>query len=289
MLPNRSDLFGLKAIINRATSTIRDAIAAAGRENREAIAENTNAINQALDLQISREEADRYYAEHNRPNGLQWWTFAVAIASFIVLIWYAFTTQSLWREAAEANRISRSNAIAANRAFVFFSPQLPPLIAIKQKPDSTSIWRWRFQIPMENSGATPTSGMHNHVSVYPSATTLDDKFAFPNLGDYVPIPVVLGPKQTLYSVPLDIDSNVLADVRNGSRYLYFYGWACYHDTFAATPMHMTRFCYEMTAFHGNPFKIPTPNDKVIADFRIWPRYNCSDDDCAKDPAPNPCP
>jgi hypothetical protein len=287
---------------------LHDSIMKGAHLTADAIGENIKATREAdkrspsiqtsgitVDVRIPREEADRYYAERNKPNRLQWFTFWVGVLSFAVLVWYAWTTMGLWKEASQANGISRENAIAAYRAFVFFSPALAPLIALKQKSTDANILSWRFGVPMENSGATPTSGMRNHVSDYPSLGVLPANFRYPDMGDTTEIRTVLGPKQTLNSAALDVDPNVLARVQsrlagveNQTQRLYFYGWACYHDTLKGTPQRVTKFCYEVTGIFGDPLKPPSRNNIVGANLSLCPRYNCSDEDCDKDPTPNPC-
>ena len=89
--------------------SIRDAITATGRATEEAITKQTKAAEEAakqrppqplsritVDIQIPREETDRYYAEQHNSQRLQWWTFSATIATFVAVTAYAFITYLQW-------------------------------------------------------------------------------------------------------------------------------------------------------------------------------------------------
>lgn len=94
-------------LINRASSTIRDAIAATGKSTGEAIAENAKAIEAqqplqpptriTVDVQIPPEETTRYYAEQRNSNRVQWATFWATVGTFIAVAVYAAITYCQWR------------------------------------------------------------------------------------------------------------------------------------------------------------------------------------------------
>lgn len=93
--------------------------------------------------------------------------------------------------------------------------------------------------------------------------------------DRLPTPLGAAPKgsvrgQTVGGFSVD----QMLEVINGTKKLYFWGWASYNDVFPNTSTHVTRFAVQVLA-GGDP----TDAGKMSFIFQFIRRYNCSDDEC----------
>jgi hypothetical protein len=210
-----------------------------------------------------------------------WIRFVAELIGLAVLFWYACTTQKLWNESATANHLSKINAIAAQRAYVHFSPSFGAAGSVDPR-HFERVAGWFFQVPMENYGLTPTRRMRQHVSWTPSETTLPDSFAYPDTGDQILTHVLLAPRQQLSTTRFLFDSDLLQRTRNGTAHAYVYGWLSYHDVFAGTPEHITKFCYEVR-FLNDPFS----RTNLAFETNLCPHHNCADEDCNEEAHPSP--
>jgi hypothetical protein len=130
---------------------ISDAIASAGQTTVEAIGENTKANKEAreqepaqppsritVDVQIPREETDRYYTEQRSSQRLQWWTFWATVGTFLAVAAYAVITYLQWRTMnATFDQIQKQTAAtitAANAA------QMPPRLPKNKRNCSANNW-----------------------------------------------------------------------------------------------------------------------------------------------------
>ena len=145
---------------------------------------------------------------------------------------------------------------------------------------------WQFRAIWENIGATPTRGARNHVSWLPIQNALPSDFRFPDLGASENIPLVLGPKASLGSGLMNVDTNTIKAVQERKIHLYFWGWMSYRDIFENTRLHITKFCRELTEIHGDPVRAGGP---VRAIFTNCPYHNCTDEECDRKNKNQPSP
>jgi hypothetical protein len=135
--------------------------------------------------------------------------------------------------------------------------------------------------PWENAGYTPTRQMTTHVSRGFYKNGLPKNWNFPDLwaekAPRVFTPVVVSPHGHVnYTISFgyeDIDKVISHKSR-----LFFWGWARYRDVFDETPVHITRFCVELTGFLGNPLS-PNLNAPVSPSFDFCDIDNCQDEEC----------
>jgi hypothetical protein len=180
----------------------------------------------------------------------------------------------------ESNRINRDALESVQRAFVNFSPNIS--VALVTDKRGTKVIGWQFSIPMENSGNTTTREMFNHVNVKLLDGELPKDFNYPDLGSQTPTPIVLGPKQSIASIPLLVKSESIKAVQGRTKHLYFYGWTRYRDVFQNTKPHITKFCYELTQVGGDdPTLVKIKG--FYAGFSLCPHHNCTDEECDKNP------
>jgi hypothetical protein len=119
-----------KAIINN-IRTLVDAVSNTSKAAVDAIAENTKAAKQAaekeppqppgrvaVDIQIPREETNRYYSEHNKTHRLQWWTVWISVATFLAVAAYAVLTLKQWQTAEKTLSAAMQQSEIANRPWV---------------------------------------------------------------------------------------------------------------------------------------------------------------------------
>ena len=109
---------------------------------------------------------------------------------------------------------------------------------------------------------------------------LPKNFTFPDLGNGVSIPFVIGPKGTISGAVASIYPILLSLVKECKMHLYLWGWAVYGDVSHDTPADVAMFCQELTDFPGDPLNptYPTPIVRALCSHR-----NCTDDDCNGEP------
>lgn len=184
MTPTKRELRELLALINRIGTKIGDAITAAGKATNDAIADNTKATEKAaeqqpaeppsritVDIQIPREEADRYYAQHNNPNSLQWWAFWVNVLAFLAVAVYAAITYRQWRtmdatlkEAQSQTAISRRLAETSDKSYRL---EQRAWIVVSTKGPITHTINMPIFYPLRivNIGKTIAKRMEAHIAV----------------------------------------------------------------------------------------------------------------------------
>ncbi len=206
---------------------------------------------------------------------------ATAIAGLVVAaatVIYAIVASSQLSELRDSNRINREALESVQRAFVTFSTAVDIVGVID--PKTEKVKEWDFRVPMENSGVTPTQGMLMHVDTYVSQDEMPEDFSYPDTGVTSKIRIVLGPKEKSGSTPVGaIKPEAMLGIKNRTEHLYLYGWATYRDIFKDTPLHVTKFCYEMTEFDPDPF---TGQGWKGTFFVTTRHHNCTDEDCANE-------
>jgi hypothetical protein len=133
---------------------------------------------------------------------------------------------------------------------------------------------WVVCVIWENSGGTRTKNMFSHVSHDFFDGEMPDDFTFPDLGDQIRVPTMIGPRSVIMSGAFEfkVNDQRVADVSAGKKHLYIWGWAEYDDIFDGTPRHRSEFCYEL--FFVGAFPV-----KAQFGHRMHRLHNAADDDC----------
>jgi hypothetical protein len=191
---------------------------------------------------------------------------------------YTIYAKRQWRVMKESNEINRDALQSVQRAYVNFSTTID--INVMFDPITHKVDSWNFMIPVENSGTTPTRGMTAHVERYESKGKMPDDFAFPDTPGVPSQLIVLGPKANTRMSPVGVRPESIEALESIPRgwHVYFYGWAKYHDVFARTPEHITKFCYELAQINGSPYA-PKAGEKPYTYYETCPRHNCTDEEC----------
>lgn len=211
-----------------------------------------------------------------RPDQTPLWKVTLEVGAvfvgFVVAIIYLCELRAMIR----ANEISRDNLVSAQRAFVSFSPEIQPYY-VSIKEGSPKIASWEFQIPVRNSGTTPTHQLQDHVFIKSMPNTLPDNFDFQDFEEGHP--AFIAPQDHISYVTDTVSVDDVNHLKAGTKHLYVYGWARYRDAFAGTPIHVTQFCYELHATEGNfsNTKGPWITRATLCSIH----HNCSDDECAQ--------
>jgi hypothetical protein len=173
-----------------------------------------------------------------------------AVSTAVIAI---FTIALFWATRKQA-QLTRMTLIADKRAFVFcpsFNQDYEPSQAIPGQ------FNWRFRPEWRNSGDTATNGLTCYSQCDLRNTPLPPGHNFqPNAGP-PPATGLIGPKSSLWNAPAPfppvpaITPQDIIDVQAGTKYLYLWGVVRYHDVFAGTQQHETRFCFQVNPF-GNP-------------------------------------
>jgi hypothetical protein len=266
----------------------------------------------------------RRHAQEQPVNGVERATLAVAILVFIVtsiqaIIYYEQlermedSVNQTEREVtlnlgqlAVANRnaesakesadVARDTLTTVQRPYIFFGPHAEvhsETVPISdQNPTGVE---WVFKIPIRNNGVTPTSQMFDHSSSYSSGYAegpIGKNFDYRDIGDQQHFNVLLAPNDVVFSQPLRIKARQIAAVLRRlamkeywrGTHLYFYGWVRYRDMLPDTPEHITKYCFELTAFNYNPFEPAIPKNDVT-ELSVCHAHNCMDEACKKENGP----
>jgi hypothetical protein len=218
------------------------------------------------------------------------WSLFAQWSTFVVVAIYTTVAAFQWcanKKAADAAYTSAEVSKKAQRAFVYFSENLNPIVVLDPK-DNKKVNEVQFTIPIENGGVTQTRGLVFRVRAFPYNGPLPESFDFPDENNLPLIPTVLNPKRTSITQPIAVKKEVLNALKDrllfpasgSTQRLFFYGWAKYWDVFqdrkTDTP-HITKFCYEMTTFDR---AIEMPDLATLHTFYSdCPRHNCTDEDC----------
>ncbi len=181
----------------------------------------------------------------------------VDILGFIVIFGYTtiagFQLQQMTRAtdasekaanaASQASNTARDALEKAQRAFVAPTSTVD-VRAVGEGPAQT----FTFTFHWMNSGTTPTRMFRTHVSYSwnnkPMTHTFDFSDVWPPMVPHINTKAVIGPKAEVSVIAGPIPSQIIQEVIGHTFHLYFWGWAKYRDIFAATPAHVTQFCYE---------------------------------------------
>jgi hypothetical protein len=226
---------------------------------------------------------DRRLVEYN--GDLAHYTKVLAIVAalqFAALLAQAAFLLLAFRETRRGADIAREAMIAGERAFVF-ALDVSPFWEINA---TTGAYDWRFRPVWKNSGDTPTRNMIMHTSCMIQTTPLppgfnfDDPDAQTGRGLIPPNTQTLGGVAPTPPAPAITPQDIL-DVRNGTKFIFLWGWARYFDVFPGTEQHITRFCWLIDPV-GDPTIPYDANSPTRVIFRTihHSEGNCADEECA---------
>jgi hypothetical protein len=149
-------------------------------------------------------------------------------------------------------KLTKEALIADKQAFVFAEG----IFSNWEVGGQPGLYNWRFRPIWRNSGDTPTRNLVIQTNCELRNSPLPLGFNFssstPTGGG------LLGPGATANggmapAMPgAAITPQDIKDVQNGTKFLYLWGSARYHDVFPKTPQHVTRFCWAIIV-DGDPF------------------------------------
>ena len=213
------------------------------------------------------------------------YTLALTIATglmFIANVALAFLTFKLWQEAKKSAELTRNATVVDNRAFVFATGYAPIW-----EIDPTGNVAFRFLPQWKNSGATPTRQLRLYAWSHVTNAELPVNHDF----TIEQVPQTLGfigphseaggllvpPPPSFHPISLQD----IIDVQGGTKFLYLWGSARYHDAFEGTPERITRFAWRIipvgVAQNYNPFTDPAALQFHWVQLQ---RGNCTDEECA---------
>jgi len=141
---------------------------------------------------------------------------------------------------------------------------------------------WSLKPVWENSGSTFTKDLFLNVNWYIETGPLPEDFKFPPGGTNYDIRSLMGPRSTVGGAEIHVTGAVLAEVQQGKKHFYMWGWAKYNDLFEGTPDRVTKFCYHVQ-FRGDPARaFDSKMNPAEFIFNHYRKHNCADDECARE-------
>ncbi len=176
--------------------------------------------------------------------------------------------------AARLSAVTARDALKAQRAFVF--PGDPEAIGISNGSEVEAVL---FRFTWQNSGTTPTVNMTMHVNCGDLPNGLPKDFNFPDVwseGPQFDIPTIIGPHGSIGISPPPVTADRIRAFQAHQTQIYFWGRAKYHDIFDNKLEHVTKFCYQLMGFYGDPL---VPNAAGRLQLQNCGTHNCFDSEC----------
>ena len=159
-----------------------------------------------------------------------------------------------------------------------------------------------FSIFWRNGGTTATKNLIFHHNWSWSLPVMPKNFDFKDKwgegAPHAPTPSFAGPQGRIGTSSYDFSPGQIALLKSKQMSLVFWGWARYNDVFRGTPIHISRYCFQVIGFRGDPL---APNDSGDLITQNCDRNNCHDEECTGEPRrpptlpepviepPKPCP
>jgi hypothetical protein len=236
-------------------------------------------VNGQIETSIRPDLIKKYDADQTKQDSREKIKLRVEIATLIVVFVYttvAFGQGCSGQKSANAAKNSaaaaRESLEATQRAFVGFSVHLTPIAIVPEKKLDHIPVAWMFDVPIVNSGTTPTHNMLAHVYAASLKDGMTKDFDFRDSKDGWRI--FIGPKDSPVSETNAIPITDISGVWKGTMHVYIYGWATYNDILPETPLHVAKFCYELSV-RGNPQSTAVP----YTWYKFVPFHNCEDEEC----------
>lgn len=157
-----------------------------------------------------------------------------------------------WRAIKRGNDLTRENLTKLQRAFVHRKGFR--WLSHGDVNDLGGPVFWSFHFDWENSGASQAEQLTIFVGLYLDEKDMPEGFDLGYKGEQ-PRPIwTLGPRGAITIGEIKIGGNDLLAVRDGKKFLYFWGRADYRDAFKGTPDHATEFFFRVTEVRGDPTK-----------------------------------
>ena len=87
-------------------------------------------------------------------------------------------------------------------------------------------------------------------------------------------PGLLGPQSVMSLSGIGITEKSMQAVEKGFL-IFLSGIIYYNDIFQRSQLHVTKFCYQMTAFHSD-------KNEIVSGYDFCKHWNCADDECGDD-------
>lgn len=197
-------------------------------------------------------------------------TIAAAITALATIV-NVVVAGLQWNAIVRTNKISRTSAVIAQRAFVFRST-FDVFRAINSRDGKAA----RVFVPQwKNSGSTSANEVAMYANRVIKNSPLPQDFdypdnppskLFPNESDGKTV-TLIGPDATSGGSSMAFLEEELDRVNKGKTHAYLYGWVEYADAFGCN--HKTEFCTEILNYQG---------DQVF--WNDCPQHNCVDSKCA---------
>lgn len=210
------------------------------------------------DAHLNKLEIGKKTQETQNRSATKWWGIGIAFLTFIAIcvqVWVylkqAGIMERALQETQRGNTISREGLTKLQRAFVIFKG--PPIyLSHKRSDDHDAAVYWTFHFNWENAGASLATELVAFVDFYLGGEDISKDH---DLSAPAGLPKrVLGPRSSLGIGEFPIDGADLVAVREGKKFLYFWGSVTYRDIFDDTPLHFTEFFFQVVNVRGDPTK-----------------------------------
>ncbi len=198
---------------------------------------------------------------------IAFFTFVLAVSTIALRI----ATDKAANAANRSARIAEDSLFQLQRAYVNYNG----LRYLSHRDDKGSVW-WSLHFNWINSGASPARRVRFYVDRYFEETDLPADYPFDVPSERPEN--FMGPHAKMSSTGWSVTAEDLAAVREGKKFLYFWGRANYRDIFAQTPDRTTKFSFRVMDFRGDPSKVWNDKTNVfeLKLYNVPSRHNYAD-------------
>jgi hypothetical protein len=174
--------------------------------------------------------------------------------------------------AKSAANTARDALVSVQRAFIVSSTRF---IVLAADPSGMNSKGEEVDAMWENTGETQTRNLLMRSSWMRLQSKLPPDFSYPDFGEG-PFREFLGKEADISGGKVVIPMSDEEQIADGKLY-YMWGWATYSDIFPHTKLHITKFCWRITA---ERIKREQGMEVLKTGTEFCPKNNCADEECA---------
>lgn len=180
--------------------------------------------------------------------------FTFVLAGSTIALW--LSTEKAANAAARSAKIAEDSLFQLQRAYVNYGR----LRYLSHLTPEGTVW-WSLHFDWINSGSSPARRVRVYIGIYFENTDLPDDYPF-DVPNELP-ELFIGPHGRITSTKGSVTTDDLTAVRNGSKFLYLWGRADYHDIFDNTPVRTSKFSVRVLGFRGDPSTVWNEKTNIV--------------------------
>ncbi|NGZ94771.1 MAG: hypothetical protein CV089_01330 [Nitrospira sp. WS110] len=220
---------------------------------------------------------DQHQAKSSIYRRLTFWNvifnFILAVTTCLlglIAYWQLNATNQAIQISNVANETAKTTLIRSQRAIVYFEPA-----SFGTSLDAKGERRWWVQIPIGNSGNSPTQRLEYRMACMPSQIPIPSPFDHKILSHATNQIMTIAPKVAYRPLACTVSTRELESIKSGHWYVF--GRATYRDGIKLDELRVTEFCYDLFQIIVD---VQRPHIESLSG--ACPNHNCVDEECQGD-------